>query len=224
VRQALNYAIDVQAIINGLMGGSGERYGTWVNSPKAAADLAPWPFDLSKARELLAEAGYAQGFDLILDTPIGRYHQDQAVAQAIAEQLGQVGINVEVRAHEWPDYVSDYLLPRQVGPLFLLGLSSRGNAWEDTANLSFSFPFNPTNWQNADFERLLKEAKGTFNERQRQTLLRQAQTIAYEETPWIWLWREYNFYGVSNNLAWQPRSDGLIYLYRSASSTESGAN
>jgi peptide/nickel transport system substrate-binding protein len=191
VRQALNYAVDVQAIVNSLLGGYGQR-----------------------------EAGYAQGFDLVLDTPTGHYHQDQAVAQAIAEQLGQVGINVEVRAHDWSSYVENYLLPRQMGPLFLLGLNSRGNEWEDTNNLSFAFPFNLSSWQNAEFERLLKEARTTFNERQRQTLLSQAQAIAYEEVPWIWLWREYNFYGVKSDLNWQPRADGLVYLYQSAGSTE----
>jgi peptide/nickel transport system substrate-binding protein len=220
VRQALNYAVNVQAIVDSLLGGYGQRYGNWVNSADAASDLAPWPFDIAKARELLAEAGYAQGFELTLDTPVGRYHQDEAVAQAIAEQLGQVGIKVEVRSQQWPTYVEDYLLARQMAPLFLLGLNSRGNKWEDTNNLSFSFPFNLTNWHNAEFERLLKEAKGTFNERQRQTLLSQAQAIAYEETPWIWLWREYSFYGVNNDLGWQPRPDGLVYLYQSASSTE----
>jgi peptide/nickel transport system substrate-binding protein len=220
VRQALNYAVDVQAIVNSLLGGYGQRYGNWVNASNPASNSAPWPFDVKKAQELLAEAGYAQGFDLVLDTPTGHYHQDQAVAQAIAEQLGQVGINVEVRAHDWSSYVENYLLPRQMGPLFLLGLNSRGNEWEDTNNLSFAFPFNLSSWQNAEFERLLKEARTTFNERQRQTLLSQAQAIAYEEVPWIWLWREYNFYGVKSDLNWQPRADGLVYLYQSAGSTE----
>ena len=211
VRQALNYAVDVQAIVDEMLDGYGQRYGNWVNSSNA--NISPWPFDPDKARQLLAEAGYNQGLDLVLDTPIGRYYQDEAVAQAIAEQLGQVGINVEIRAHDWPAYVDNYLLPRQTAPLFLLGLNSRGNVLEDTANLSFSFPFNLTGWQNAEFEQLLQEARKTFNEQQREALLNRAQEIAYEEAPWIWLWRQYNFYGVTPDLDWQPRADGLIYLF-----------
>ena len=124
-----------------------------------------------------------------------------------------MGVNVEIRAHDWPAYVDNYLLPRQTAPLFLLGLNSRGNVLEDTANLSFSFPFNLTGWQNAEFEQLLQEAQKTFNEQQREALLNRAQEIAYEEAPWIWLWRQYNFYGVNPNLDWQPRADGLIYLF-----------
>ena len=102
-------------------------------------------------------------------------------------------------------------------PLFLLGLSSRANGLEDTQNLAFSFPFNPTLWHNEEFEKLVEEARRTFDPTKRQILLQQAQAIAYEEAPWIWLWRQYEIYGVSNRLAWKPRADGLIYLYRPAS-------
>ena len=62
------------------------------------------------------------------------------------------------------------------------------------------------------------EARGTFNAQNRQNLLNQAQAIAYEEAPWIWLWRPYDLYGVSNELDWTPRSDGLIYLYEPTTS------
>ena len=220
VRQALNYAVNVQAIIDGLLGGYGQRYGSWVNAPYANTDLTPWPYDPNKARELLAEAGYEEGFDIVLDTPLERYHQDVAVAQAIGEQLREVGINVEIRSHDWPAYVNDYLVPHRMAPLFLLGFNSRGNGLEDTNNLGFNFPFNLTRWQNAEFERLLQKAGSTFNNNQQQILLNQAQNIAYAEAPWIWLWRQYNFYGTNPQLDWQPRPDGLVYLYRPALSTD----
>ena len=213
VRQALNYAIDVQAIVDELLGGYGQRYGSWVNPPSANTELPPWSFDPDKARELLAEAGYGEGFNLVLDTPSGRYHQDVAVAQAVGKQLSEVGITAEIRIYDWPTYVNDYLIPQRTAPLFLLGLNSRGNGLEDTNNLSFSFPFNLTRWQNAEFEQLLQKADSTFNNNQQQILLNQAQSIAYEEAPWIWLWRQYDFYGINPELDWQPRPDGLVYLY-----------
>jgi peptide/nickel transport system substrate-binding protein len=195
------------------MGGYGRRYGNWVGLPNVDTNLEPWPFDPDKARQLLAEAGYADGFEIILDAPNGRYHKDSAVAQAIAEQLGDVGVNVVVRSHDWPTYLDDYLVPGQVASLFLLGLNSRGNELEDTTNMSFNFPFNLTLWQNAEFEQSLTKATATVNNTQRQPLLGQAQNIAYEEAPWIWLWRQYNFYGTNPDLNWQPRADGLVYLY-----------
>ncbi|MCB0179978.1 MAG: hypothetical protein KDI62_17225 [Anaerolineae bacterium] len=213
VRQALNYAIDVQAIVDELLGGYGQRYGSWVNPPQANIDLTPWPYDPDKARELLAEAGYEDGFDIVLDTPIEHYHQDLAVAETVAEQLKNIGVNVQIQSYDWDTYVDNYLLPQQTDPLFLLGLNSRGNGLEDANNLSVRFPFNLTRWQNPEFEQLLQEASTTFNDDQRQTLLNQAQDIAYEEAPWIWLWRQYDFYGTNSQLDWQPRPDGLIYLY-----------
>lgn len=213
VRQALNYAIDVDAIVNNLAGGYGQRYGSWVNPPHNQDTLTPWPYDPDKARELLAEAGYPDGFQTALDTPIGRYYQDKAIAYAIAEQLAEVGIQVQVQPYEWSSYVRDRLIPKETSPLFLLGIASRGNGLEDTANLTVDFPFNPTLWHNAEFERLVAEARSTFNDTQRQALLNQAQAIAYEEAPWIWLWRPYDLYGVASWLDWKPRADGLICLY-----------
>lgn len=214
VRQALNYAVDVDAVVDSLAGGYGERYGSWVNPPHSLTTLAPWPYDPDKARQLLAEAGYPEGFPTSLDTPVGRYDQDEAIAYAIAEQLSEVGIEVQVRPYEWGGYVRDRLIPKETAPLFLLGIASRGNGLEDTANLAVDFPFNPTLWHDDEFEELVAQARTTFNRDQRQALLNQAQAIAYEEAPWIWLWRPYAFYGVASWLDWKPRADGLIYLYK----------
>lgn len=218
VRQALNYAIDVDSLVKEFAGGYGQRYGSWVNSPYQTATLTPWPYDPTKAKALLAEAGYTNGFEITLDTPVGRYEQDQAIAEAIAKQLALVGVQVKVQPYDWSKYVTEHLLPKKTSPLFLLSLASRGDGLTDVTNLSADFPFNPTMWQNAQFQDLVVKVKSTFNDTQRQTLLDQAQGIAYEESPWLWLWRPYDFYGVAVSLDWQPRADGLIYLYHAKNS------
>jgi len=214
VRQALNYAVDVKALVTDLVGGYGQRYGSWVNPPHNLDTLAPWPYAPDTAQDMLAEAGYPDGFQTMLDTPIDRYYQDQAIAHAIAEQLAQVGIQIQIQPYEWSDYVRNRLIPKETAPLFLLGLASRGNGWDDTANLAVNFPFNPTLWYDDEFERLVAQARATFSDTQRQELLNQAQAIAYEQAPWIWLWRPYDFYGVALWLDWKPRADGLVYLYQ----------
>jgi ABC-type transport system substrate-binding protein len=128
--------------------------------------------------------------------------------------LAEVGIEVTVQPREWSVYVRERLIPRETAPLFLLSLMSRGNDLEDTRNLAYSFPFNPTLWYNEEFEQLLSRAEETFSQTLRLHLLRQAQAVAYEEAPWIWLWRPFLFYGVNQDLDWwQPRADGLVYLY-----------
>jgi peptide/nickel transport system substrate-binding protein len=75
--------------------------------------------------------------------------------------------------------------------------------------------YNPTEWQNDLFERKLRQASSAFNENARSRLLNEAQAIAYEEAPWIWLWRQYAFYGTDSELDWTPRRDGLVNLYKS---------
>ena len=214
VRQALNYAINVDALIEEYSGGFGQRYGSWVLPPGANPELTPWPYDLGQARTLLTEAGYNEGFDVALDAPSDRYYNDRAITEAVAEQLAQIGVRVTVQSYDWESYVTDRIAPQRTAPLFLLALASRGDSLTDTENLSSAFPFNPTQWLNADFEELLEKARGTFNEQRRLRLLYQAQAIAYEEAPWIWLWRPYDHYAITRDLDWTPRADGLIYLYR----------
>jgi peptide/nickel transport system substrate-binding protein len=211
VRQALNYGVNVEQIVDDWLAGYGERYGSWVNPPWNNSELAPWPYDPDLARDLLAEAGYREGFTTTLRTPAGVYYQDVAVAEAVAQQLGEIGVTVEVETVDWATYVGE-LLSGNVAPLFLLGLNSHGDGLEDVKNLSAAFAFNPTGWRSESFEEILGRALNTFNEDSRARLLNQAQSIAYDEAPWIWLWRQYEFYGVSNELDWAPRADGLIYL------------
>lgn len=171
VRQALNYAVNVDTLIKEYSGGFGQRYGSWVLPPGANPELTPWPYDLGQARMLLAEAGYSEGFNVVLDAPSGRYYNDLAIAEAVAEQLAQIGVQVTVQSYNWESYVTKRLAPQRTAPLFLLALASRGDPLTDTENLSFAFLFNPTQWLHADFEELLEKARGTFNEQRRLRLL-----------------------------------------------------
>jgi peptide/nickel transport system substrate-binding protein len=213
-RQALNYAVDVPALVAEFHAGYGQRYGSWVNPPNDNPDLPPWSYDPDKARELLTQASYPEGFEITMDTPVGRYYRDQEIAEAIAAQLAEVGVRVVVQPQEWSVYVRERLIPKETASLFLLSLASRSNGLEDARNLAYDFGFNPTLWYNEEYERLLSHAEEMFHQASHVNVLRQAQTVAYEEAPWIWLWRPYLFYGVSNDLDWwQPRADGLVYLY-----------
>jgi peptide/nickel transport system substrate-binding protein len=213
VRQALNYAIDVDQIAEDYLAGYGERYGSWINPPHHSQSLLPWPYDPERARELLAEAGYTDGFTTTLATPIGVYPNDFEIAKAVARQLEEVGIHAVVEQNEWPIFARR-LLSENKPPLFLLGINSHGDALEDAKNLSTHFPFNPTEWENENFELAVNRASYALNDEVRARRLDEVQAIAYNEAPWIWLWRAYDFYGVSNGLNWTPRRDGVVNLYK----------
>jgi peptide/nickel transport system substrate-binding protein len=224
VRQALNYGVNVEEIINNNLAGYGERYGSWVNPPANNPDLEPWPYDPDMARTLLAEAGYGEGITLTLRTPVDVYNQDVAIAQAVAAQLAEIDVTVEVDTiKNWDVYVRE-LLSGKSDPLFLLELNSRGDGLEDVLNMSQAFAFNPTGWRNESFEEATARAISTFNEDARDRLMDEAQAIAYEEAPWLWLWKPYDFYGVSQNLDWTPRRDGLINLYKPSTPPTESSN
>lgn len=226
VRQALNYGVNVEQIVDEWVNGYGKRYGSWVNPPANNPELTPWPYDPDQARELLAAAGYTEGFTTTLRTPVDVYYHDVDIAKTIAQQLGQINVTVKVEPiNDWNVYMRELLTDDANNPvsLFLLGLNSRGDGLEDVKNLSSAFAFNPTRWENDTFEETLGRAVNTFNEHSRIGLLNEAQSIAYNRAPWIWLWRQYDFYGVSEGVDWTPRRDGLIYLYKPAPvSSESG--
>jgi peptide/nickel transport system substrate-binding protein len=212
VRQALNYGVDVAQVVDEWLEGYGERYGSWVNPPGSNAALEPWPYDPELARELLAEAGYADGFQVTLTTASGAYYQDVAIAQSIAQQWGEIGIQVQVEEMDWAAY-AERLLSEDVPALFLLALNSRGNALQDVRNLSPDWPYSPTSWQDPLFEQQLRLAATTFDPQARAAVLDELQALAYDQAPWVWLWRPYRFYGVSQRLDWTPRRDGLVNLY-----------
>lgn len=218
VRQALNYAVNVEQIIADWFEGYGTPYGSWVNPPYNNPDLAPWAYDPEQARKLLIQAGYGNGFTTTLALPTGLYYQDVAIAESVAAQLEAVGIKVSLEKFEWPVYFR-YLLSDNRPPLFLLGMNSHGQGLEDVKNISTHFAFNLTNWQNDFFEAAVKRAMNTFDDSARARHLNRAQAIAYDEAPWIWLWRPYDFYGVTENFDWQPRRDGLINLYQAATTS-----
>jgi peptide/nickel transport system substrate-binding protein len=213
VRQALNYGTNVAQITDTWLKGYGQRYGSWVNPPGDNAQLLPYPYDPEKAKALLTEAGYPDGFVTKLHTPSSIYPEDVAIATELASQWRELGITVEVQVVEWELYVAA-LLSESPPPLFLLGINSQADALQDTRNLSADFAFNPTRWHDPGFEDAVRRARNSFNDNARSRLLYDAQAIAYDECPWIWLWKRYDFYGMSQLLDWSPRADGRVYLYQ----------
>ena len=99
VRRAMNYAVDRAAIAENLLGGyvKPASQPTPANAIGYDPSLEPYPYDPDKARALLAEAGYADGFSTVFETVTGSSSATDAVMQQVAADLAQVGVAVEVR-------------------------------------------------------------------------------------------------------------------------------
>ncbi len=101
VRQAMNMAVNREAIVARIMRGMAEPAGMLlspgIGGYTEAIDALP-PLDPDRARVLLAEAGYPDGFSVTLDCPNDRYHNDEAICQAVVGMLARIGVRVRLDA------------------------------------------------------------------------------------------------------------------------------
>src|SRR6056297_3317651 len=125
VRQAIYYGINVEAIVEFTMNGHAYPAEQYVQSTHLGYvdGVERYPYDPEKARELLAEAGYPDGFTVTLDSPNDRYVNDAQVAQAIASQLSKVGINIELNLMP-KSLFFDYVRPGDKSSLVMSGWSA----------------------------------------------------------------------------------------------------
>jgi peptide/nickel transport system substrate-binding protein len=218
VRVALQHAVDVPTICTTLLGTECTRASSMVNPPNDNPNLTPYPYDPVMAEQLLDEAGYPRGengvrFEITLMGPRGRYLNDANVVQAIAQYLTDIGVQTTVEILDWS---SDYL-PRvrekNVGPLFFLGTG--GSTWSALYDMTdLSSPdagTNYTNWLNEEWFALWDATAGTTPEEER-ALVNQMLEVFYNDPPWLLLYFQPDFYGVSNRIDWQARRDEQVVV------------
>ncbi len=213
LRQAVNYGVDVNGIIEGIFQGRATRMAGALSGLNAGVnpEIEPYPYDPERARELIAEAGYEPGeLTVTMDAPQGRYPMDADAALAIAASLGNVGINVEVQYNEWGTHLNK-IVNRETGDMFYLGW---GPALDAYGTLAFLFVGDATysGYQNPEVEALIAEASVTVDDEARQEIWDQVQVMVHEDAGWLFLWQQHDIYGVANNVAWQPRPDEFMWM------------
>ena len=147
--------------------------------------------DVEKAKELLAQAGYPDGIDLVLWTPTGRYLMDVQVAENLQAQWADAGIRVEIRQWEFQSLMSE--VKKGEFDMVLLGWSpSTGDADQGLYPVFHSSQFPPNSnrafFNNAEVDQLLENAKVEVNSEKRADLYKQAQKIIMEEAGWTFLY------------------------------------
>ncbi len=221
VRQAMNYAVDVDAILKSILSGKGRRMATLVNA-YADPSVKPYPYDPGKAKALLAEAGWkiqngaltkdGQPFSVTLDTPVGRYISDKEIAEAAASYLQAIGVQVKVNPLAWPVYSKKMFEDVNPADMYLLGLGSSFDGQDEIRYVEKDFGYNPTFWNNAEFEKQYDLLNHTVDQGQRTRILYRLQEIVHDDAPLIFLYKQTDYYGVSKRLVWAPRADELIIL------------
>ncbi|MCC6176943.1 MAG: hypothetical protein IT305_16660 [Chloroflexi bacterium] len=218
VRQALNYAVDKDQIIKVLLGGIGEP----INGPLTYAHEGyddslpvPYPFNPDKAKQLLAEAGLPNGFEIRFDTPSGRYLQDKAIAEAIAGQWRKIGVNAQVNPLEWGQFLKE--AQQKTWQLFLITQGSGGT--QTLLSTCFSSKLKGIPWlgyANPKVDDSIEAAGKMMDPEKRVQTYRDIVKTIREEAPWVFLHNLYDVYGVSQRVQdWKP--GGGLVLMRGAS-------
>lgn len=192
VRQAMNYAVDKEVIVNDILGGL---------ATVADAPIAPdtWGYqstktyecDVEKAKQLLTEAGYPDGIELELWTPVGRYLMDTQVCENLQAQWEKAGIKVNIRQWEFQALMSE--VKKGEFDMVLLGWSpSTGDADQGLYPVFHSTQFPPNSnrafYNNQEVDQLLDSAKTEVDETKRKDMYKQAQETIMEEAAWTFLY------------------------------------
>jgi len=174
VRQAIAHAIDRQAIIDGAMFGYGTPIGThFAPHNPAYLDLTGNSnYDPAKAKALLAEAGFADGFTTTLKLPPPSYARRGG--EIIAAQLRAVGIQTEISNLEWAQWLEQVFRGKDFG----LTIVSHTEPMDIGIYARPEYYFQ---YDNPDFQALMKTLNATTDAGERTKLLQQAQTIISED-------------------------------------------
>ncbi|MGH7684722.1 MAG: ABC transporter substrate-binding protein, partial [Vulcanimicrobiaceae bacterium] len=194
VRQAIAYAIDISAIVRAFYPTGGTVANEWL-PPAMLGDnpsVRAYPHDPAKAKNLLAEAGFPHGFstELFYGTAPRPYMPEPGrVAEAIAADLKQVGINVTLSPFEWAVYLSKIKNGEHAMCLigwtgdngdpdnFLYTLLDKDSAVKGGQNYSF--------WRDERFHALMLEGQSTLTESKRASIYARAVKLVHDETPAI---------------------------------------
>jgi peptide/nickel transport system substrate-binding protein len=199
VRQAANYAVNKDAIVNDILKGTATVSSgpvppaiTWAYTDQ----VSKYPYDPAKARQLLADAGYPNGFPAIFWIPESGsgMQSPKTMAQAIQADLAAVGIRIQIKTFEWGAYLNQYgkgfgtdadmgalsfmLDPGDPAPMLSLILD--GHALPPNG-------FNGGYYKNAEVDKILDAATRTLDLKQRGEFYQKMQQIVAGDAPWIFI-------------------------------------
>ncbi|KAB2336730.1 ABC transporter substrate-binding protein [Cytobacillus depressus] len=215
VREAIDLAIDKQAIVDSLLGGSATVTRTRVTPGNVGANEDLYGvtlYDPERAKQLLAEAGYADGLTISFSANNGAYLKDKESVELMASMLAEVGITAKLESMEASAFRTKYH-DRAFGEMFLIGY---GNSMFDASlalqRLQFDQAKGETDYDNPKTEALLKSAESNMNLEERVKQYQEAQEIIAEDRPQIYLYQLQSIYAVNERLNFEPRLDEMFYV------------
>ena len=182
VRLAVTHAINKEEVLKGAMFGYGKILGSNVDplNPFYVDMTKAVPYDPARAKKLLAEAGYANGFDAVLKVA-PQYYYTVRTGEVLVNQLAKVGIRVKIEQIEWGQWLA------QVWREANYDMSIIGHAEPWDIN-NYANPKYYYRWDNVEFQKLFKESEVTLDDKKRRDLYVKMQKMLADEAPAVWLY------------------------------------
>lgn len=212
VRQALNHAVDVPRLIDAVLDGKAREVPTMIPRESFGFDetIEPYSRDLDRARELLAEAGYPDGFR----TTLTASNADAFVAEAISGLLARVGVEARVDLLD-PAVYSERLTSenrRALGPIYL----AASTGWTlDGASLVQSNvrrDRRQSRWTSDEADALIDREELSVDPDERLQAFAELQRLLKEEAPFVFLYQIDNILVHTPRVHWQPNVTGALVM------------
>ena len=221
VRQALNYAVDKNAINKSIFNGEAEvSEGLFTSQAFGYTKVGPYEYNPTKARQLLADAGYANGFDVTLVYGPGRYMMDTQVVEAVASYLKDVGVRVKIEQMEWAAYETARRQPLEQNKMQLYFIAWGCVTLDADHGLKI---YRPDQWppkgdttmfySNDRVMELYNIGRNTADDSKRLAAYQELSQLVWEDAPALWLYIEPNTHAARKELhGFHVRSDETVWL------------
>ncbi|TDG00089.1 ABC transporter substrate-binding protein [Paenibacillus piri] len=215
VRQAMNHAVNMDAIIDKILNNYATRLAGPMLSNAFALDtsLKPYEYSPEKAKQLLAEAGYPKGFPVVIDSDAN----NKEVAEAVAAQLRDSGIEASTRV--WDVGVLKPMLLKGERQMFM---GDWGNSTLDpfdflNPNFITKDRANYSQYSNPRVDELLKQGATEIDAEKRKAIYKEAQQLIYKDAPWVFGFSKKEIEaGVKKLQGWSPTPDGSLYMSKAS--------
>jgi peptide/nickel transport system substrate-binding protein len=203
VREAINYAIDKETLVKKIMLGFGRVLNGQLVGPDAFGydpNLRAYPYDPQRARQLLAQAGFANGFSIVMENSEGRYTKSREIGEAIVGQLAQVGIKVEMRMLEFATFTRKLLFDHTAAPMYYVGWVYFPSMDADAVlrHYATGSPFKI--WSNPRYDDLFGRQRAELDRSKRLDLIRQASGVLRQDAPGVFLFQGPGIYALSRKV------------------------
>lgn len=214
VRRAIAQAVNIENIIKKILAGDGIVQGLPYTKDYFGHDpgIEPYPYNPEQAKKLLAEAGYAQGFEFPIHYRFGFFNNEKEVAEAVAGDLRKVGIDATARIYEIGTFISK-VTSHNAYPAYLSGWSSptfeAGLTLRQVLHTKGAF----SNYSNPKLDALIDQAWVTMDEKERTKIYFEAGKLIKEEVPLCLCYQHINIYGVNERVTWKGRTDERVMVF-----------